>query len=477
VLARAESSERSLSIPRFYPPGRSGRAGRNPVRAAASAPVALPTVLRRLDLRGTGLTDPDDLRRRLPRPSAQTEPPVDEVRAVLDDVREHGDEALRRLTERFDRVRIDELRVPPAEVAAAPDRIPAELRTALEAAHANIRSYHAAQRRPEVVHHNGAIEIRELVRPVDRVGCYVPSAAAPLVSTVLMTAVPAKVAGVGEVVLVTSPQPDGSVSPGILAAAALAGVDEVYRVGGPAAIGALAYGTGSIRPVDVVVGPGSARVAQAKREVAAHGLVGVPSAFAGPSEVVVVADASVPAEHAAIDVILQAEHGPDGLAWLVTWDEAVADAVTEAVARLVPASPRRQHLEATLAEGGYAVVCDGPDQALAVSNAIAPEHLELLVDDAASLLDGVRHAGAVFCGPLAPASIGDYVAGPNHVLPTYGSARFSGALRVDDFCKHVHAVLVGPEGLAEVAGHVEALAGYEGLPAHAESVRIRRAAP
>jgi histidinol dehydrogenase len=381
---------------------------------------------------------------------------------------------LRSLTERFDGVRIDELRVPPGEPAATLAAIPDELRSALEVAHANITAYHAAQLTPEVVHHNGAIEIRELTRPVDRVGCYVPSAAAPLVSTVLMTVVPAKVAGVPEVVLATAPQRDGTVAPGILAAAALAGVDEVYRVGGPAAIAALAYGTESIRPVDVIVGPGSARVAQAKREVAGRGLVGVPSAFAGPSEVVVVADGTTPPELAAIDVMVQAEHGPDGLAWLVTWDDDVADAVTEAVARLVPKSPRREYLEATLAEGGYVVLTDGPTQALAVANAIAPEHLELLVDDAEALLPLVRHAGAVFCGPLAPASIGDYVAGANHVLPTYGSARFSGALRVDDFRKHVHVVFVPPEGLAEVAAHVVALADHEGLPAHAESVRLRQ---
>jgi histidinol dehydrogenase len=247
----------------------------------------------------------------------------------------------------------------------------------------------------------------------------------------------------------------------------------VYRVGGPAAIAALAYGTESIRPVDVVVGPGSVRVAQAKREVAGLGLVGVPSAFAGPSEVVVVADASTPAEHAAIDVLVQAEHGPDGLAWLISWDATVVDAVCEAVARLVPRSPRRHHLEATLAEGGYAVLTDGAEQALAVANAIAPEHLELLVEDWEALLPQVRHAGAVFCGPLAPASIGDYLAGANHVLPTSGSARFAGALRVDDFCKHIHAVVVPPEGLTQVASHVEALADYEGLPAHAESVRLR----
>jgi len=403
----------------------------------------------------------------------QVEPPIEEVRALLADVRARGDEALRELTARFDGAEIDDLRVPPAEVAAALDAIDPAVRAALEVAHRNITAYHEAQRHEDAVHRNGGITVRELQRPVDRAACYVPSAQAPLVSTVLMTAVPAKVAGVPEVVLVTSPQPDGTVAPGILAAAALAGVDEVYRVGGPAVIGALAYGTETIRPVDVIVGPGSARVAQAKREVASAGLVGVPSAFAGPSEVVVVADATVPVEWAAIDVILQAEHGPDGLAWLVTWDEAVADAVADAVARLVPASPRRAQLESTLAEGGYVALCDGPEQAMAVSNAIAPEHLELLVEDPDALLPLVRHAGAVFCGPHAPASVGDYLAGPNHVLPTFGSARFSGALRVDDFLKHVHVVSLDQEGLAEVADHVAALADYEGLPAHAESVRTR----
>lgn len=408
---------------------------------------------------------------------AQVEPPIDEVRAVLADVRARGDVALRELTERYDGARIDHLRVPDEQVRAALREIDPALRAALEVAHANIAAYHQTQRHPDAVHRNGGITVRELQRPVDRAACYVPSALAPLVSTVLMTAVPAKVAGVPEVLLVTSPRADGSVAPGILAAAALAGVDEVYRVGGPAVIGALAYGTESIRPVDVIVGPGSARVAQAKREVASAGLVGVPSAFAGPSEVVVIADASTPVEYAAVDVILQAEHGPDGLAWLVTWEDAVADAVAAMVAEMVPRSPRRAHLEATLAEGGYVVLCDDAAHALEVANAIAPEHLELLVDDAESLLPLVRHAGAVFCGPFAPASVGDYLAGPNHVLPTFGSARFSGALRVDDFLKHVHVVTLGMQGLAEVADHVEVLAAYEGLDAHAESVRIRRGAP
>jgi len=442
----------------------------NRFRAPPGAHLTSPVVLQRLDLRGVD----GDLRARLPRPQAQVEPPIEEVRAVLADVRARGDDALRDLTQRFDGARIDDLRVPTGDAEAALKAIPDDLRAALELAHANITAYHAAQLRPDADHRNGDIAIRELQRPVDRAACYVPSALAPLVSTVLMTVIPAKVAGVPEVVLVTSPRPDGSVEPGILAAAALAGADEIYRVGGPAAIAALAYGTASIRPVDVIVGPGSARVAQAKREVASAGLVGVPSAFAGPSEVVVVADATVPARYAAIDLVLQAEHGPDGLAWLVTWDEAVADAVAAEVAEIVPRSPRRQHLEATLAEGGYAVVCDGPEQAMAVANAIAPEHLELLVADAEALLPLVRHAGAVFCGPDAPASVGDYLAGPNHVLPTFGSARFAGALRVDDFLKHIHVVSLGPGALAEVGPHVEVLATYEGLDAHAESIRARR---
>ena len=427
-------------------------------------------MLDRLDLRGAGL----DVRGLLPRPVAQQEPPIDEVRELIADVRVRGDAALRELTERFDRAKVDDLRVPDDEVHAALDVVPADLREALRAAHANIEAYHCAQRHPDVEHHNGGITVRELQRPVDRAACYVPSALAPLVSTVLMTATPARVAGVGEVVLATAPRADGSVDPAILAAAALAGVDEVYRVGGPAVIAALAHGTESIRAVDVIVGPGSARVAQAKREVAAQGLVGVPSAFAGPSEVVVVADGSVPAELAAIDLVVQAEHGPDGLAWLVTWDEVVADEVAAIVARLVAESPRRQHLEATLAEGGYAAICDGPDQALAVANAIAPEHLELLVDEPDKLLPLVRHAGAVFCGAWSPASLGDYLAGPNHVLPTYGSARFAGALRVDDFLTHVHVVSTDEAGLAEVADHVVALATYEGLPAHAASITLRQ---
>jgi histidinol dehydrogenase len=417
-------------------------------------------VLRRLDLRGAGL----DLRDRLPRPSQAGEGPLAAVQAILADVRSRGDDAVRELTERFDGVRLDDLRV---DLTGAVDRIPTALREALGVAHANIRAYHETQVVPEVIHDRDGLLVRDLRRPVDRAGLYVPGGRATYPSTVLMTAVPARVAGVAELVL-CAPPPVPDV---VLAAAAIAGVDEVYAVGGAQAIAAMAYGTKSIRAVDVIVGPGNVYVALAKREVA--GVVGIPSAFAGPSEVVVVADATAPPAFAALDVVLQAEHGPDGLAWLVTWEESVADAVSDEVRRIVEASPRRTDIEATLDGGGYAVVCDGPEQAMAVANAIAPEHLELMTEDPEALLPLVRHAGAVFCGPWSPASVGDYLAGPNHVLPTNGSARFSEALRVDDFVKHVHVVTLDEAALRRLAPHVEAIAEAEGLAAHAESVRAR----
>jgi histidinol dehydrogenase len=233
----------------------------------------------------------------------------------------------------------------------------------------------------------------------------------------------------------------------------------------------MAYGTESIAPVDVIVGPGNRYVAEAKRQVS--GVVGVASAFAGPSEVVVIAGSDTPPELAAIDLVVQAEHGPDGLAWLITWSEEVADAVTAHVDRIVQASPRRGDLEATLGTGGYAVLVDGPKQAFKISNIVAPEHLEILTQDAASLLPLVWSAGAVFLGPSSPASVGDYLAGPNHVLPTNRTARFASALRVDDFRRHIHAVTVSDEGLAELGPHVVTLAETEGLPAHADSVRLR----
>jgi histidinol dehydrogenase len=233
----------------------------------------------------------------------------------------------------------------------------------------------------------------------------------------------------------------------------------------------MAYGTESIRAVDLIVGPGNVYVSLAKREVS--GVVGVPSSFTGPSEVVVVADETTPVDYAAIDLMVQVEHGPDSVAWLVTWSEEVADRIVEAVAKLTAAAPRREVIAANLEANSYVALVDGPEQALDVANAIAPEHLELMTADPDALLPLVRHAGAVFCGAYAPASVGDYVAGPSHVLPTYGSARFAGALRVDDFVKHVHVVSLDEPALSRLAPHVAAIAEAEGLATHAESVRIR----
>ncbi len=427
-------------------------------------------MLERLDLRGNDGDLPGfDWAVALAPPDAGDEP-VAAVREIVADVRARGDVALRALTARFDGCTVTDLRVPPAEVQAALDATGPELRAALEYAAGEITAYHEAQRPAPVDLDRSGVRLRELTVPVVRAGLYVPGGRAAYPSTVLMTAIPARVAGVAELALCVPPDRDGIVAAPTLAAAALAGVDEVYRVGGAQAVAALAYGTETIRPVDVIVGPGNVYVALAKREVA--GVVGIES-YAGPSEVVVVADATVRAELVAVDLLAQAEHGPGGAAVLITWDEAVADAVDEAIEKLLADAPRRAEIEATLATGGRTVLVDGPAAALAAANAIAPEHLELMTADPESLLPSVRNAGAVFCGPWAPAVIGDYVAGVNHVLPTARTARYASALRVDTFLKHVHVVDVDAAALARVAPHVRALAEAEGLAEHARSIALR----
>jgi histidinol dehydrogenase len=427
-----------------------------------------PTSLNRLDLRGvTG-----DLRGHLPRPGTGGDEPVAVVRAILDDVRARGDAAVREYTSRFDGVDLDDLRVPPAALGAAVEAADPRLVASLTAARDAIEHFHRAQLRPEHRYERDGLVVRGRSVPVDRAGVYVPGGRGAYPSTVLMTAVPARVAGVGEVVLCVPPdRATGAVAPSVLAAAALADVDAVYAIGGAQAIAAMAYGTASVPAVDVISGPGNVYVAIAKREVS--GVVGVPSAFAGPSEIVVVADDTTPVEYAAIDVIVQAEHGPHGLAWLITWSEAAADAIDEAIAKLVASSPRRAEISSTFAEGGYAVLVDSPEQAVAVANLIAPEHLQLMSADAERLVPSVRHAGAVFVGPLAPASLGDYIAGPSHVLPTAGTARFGSALTVDDFTKQVHVVSLDQPAFERMAPHVETLARAEGFDAHAASVRLR----
>jgi histidinol dehydrogenase len=428
--------------------------------------------LRRLDVRDLS-GDRRALREALPRPVDEQDRSSDAVASIIAAVRSEGDDALRRFTQQFDGVAIDSLRVPEEEIQAALRRVPAELQDALDVAHDRILAYHSheAGDGPPADFESGGVEVRHLIRPVSRAGCYAPGGRARYPSTVLMCAVPAQVAGVDDIVLCVPPGPDGRIDDASLAAAAVAGIREVYRVGGAQAIAAMAYGTESIEAVDVIVGPGNRYVAEAKRQVS--GVVGVASAFAGPSEVVVVAGPDTPAEFAAIDLVVQAEHGPDGLAWLVTWSEEKADSVAAHVDRLVEQSPRRADLEATLGAGGYVVLTSGPKQAVAVANIVAPEHLEILTADALDLLPLVRSAGAVFLGPNSPASLGDYLAGPNHVLPTNRTARFASALRVDDFRKHIHAVSADEKALEVLGPRVVTLAETEGLPAHAESIRMR----
>ncbi len=426
-------------------------------------------MLNRLDLRGrTG----DSLVADLPRPDPAGEGPTDAVRSIIAQVRAGGDAAIRELTEKFDGVDIADSRVSRQELEAALGAISAELADALREAAAAVREFHVAQLRDDHTVVRGGITVTGRSVPVDRAGCYVPGGRGAYPSSVLMTVIPAQVAGVPEIVLCVPPDREtGKIAPSTLAAAAIAGADEVRAIGGAQAIAAMAYGTETLRPVDVIAGPGNAYVAIAKREVA--GRVGVPMAFAGPSEIVVVADNTAPTDFIAIDLMVQAEHGPDGLAWFVTWDEAVAEAVDESLTRLVAQASRQKEIEATFASGGFCALVDSPEAAIAVVNHIAAEHVEVMTADAAAMAAGIRHAGAVFLGPLAPASIGDYFAGPSHVLPTFGTARFGSALTIDDFTKQVHVIDVNRAGFDAAAPVVAAIADAEGLATHAESVRLR----
>jgi histidinol dehydrogenase len=395
------------------------------------------------------------------------------VTSILDAVRTRGDAALRELTAQFDHAEIDRLRVDPGELEAAVEATPTDVREALEVAATRIRAYHAAQALvPPSTYAADGVTVTEAIRPVDRAGLYVPGGRAAYPSTVLMTAIPAAVAGVPERVLCVPPAADGSITPVTLAAAFLTGVEEVYRVGGAQAVAAMAYGTESIHAVDVIVGPGNAYVDAAKRIVAGEGRVGIDGP-AGPSELVVIADASADPREVALDLAAQAEHGPGGTAFVVAWDEAVLDAVIDALVAYVADAPRASEIQSTMSSGGRAVLVRDAEQAVAVANLVAPEHLELLTRDADELVHEVRHAGAVFVG--APTALGDYVAGANHVLPTGGSARFSSALRVDDFRRHMHVIRATPEGMRAVGPAAATLARAEGLVAHAASVERRLA--
>ena len=428
-------------------------------------------MLQRLDVRGFA----GDLADVLPAPTTGGSGPVEVVDAIVSEVMRDGDDAVRRFTERFDGVTLDDVIVSPGRVAEAPTRIEGALREALEVAAARVRAFHEHQRevttQPATFTDAIGVQVDTIFRPVTAAACYVPGGLAVYPSTVLHTAIPARVAGVERVVVCVPPQADGTVPTATLAACAIAGVDEVISIGGAQAIAAVAYGTESIRPVDVIVGPGNIYVALAKRAVADR--VGVPSAFAGPSEVVVVADSSAPVDLVAIDLLVQAEHGPLGLAWCVTWDEAVADAVTAEVTTQVAGAVRRDEIETTLRGNGFVVLCDSPAQAMAVVNTVAPEHLELMVANPDVLVTQIQNAGAVFCGPNTPASLGDYLAGPSHVLPTHRTARYGQVLGVSDFCKEMHVVTASGDAMAELGPSLATLATAEGLLCHAESA-IRR---
>jgi len=397
------------------------------------------------------------------------------VAEILEAVRCGGDAALLELSERFDGLRPDPLRIPEERLAEAWRTTPHELQRALDLAHERVLAFHQAQRPADLsIDGPHGERLGRRWRPVERAGLYVPGGRAAYPSTVLMNAIPATVAGVGRLVMVTPPGPGGEPAPIVLAAAHRAGVREVYRVGGAQAIAALAWGTETIPKVDVISGPGNLWVTLAKKAV--YGRVGIDS-LAGPSEVLVIADATAHPEQVAADLMAQAEHDPLAAAILITTSESLAAAVPAAIEAQLENHPRAAITRAALNDWGLIVVADDLAQAAALSDTFAPEHLELLVADPEGLAEGIHHAGAIFLGPWTPEAVGDYLAGPNHTLPTSGTARFAGALSVETFLRHTSLIHFNRAALDATAAAVITLAESEGLHSHAESVRRRLEGP
>ena len=395
------------------------------------------------------------------------------VRAILDEVRHRGDAALYELTERFDGVRPDALVVPAGVLDRALSELNAELRTTLEQAVANVRAFHQREMPASWTHDDGdGVHYGQRISPVERAGLYVPAGTAPLPSSVIMNAVPAQVAGVDEIWIASPPGPDGLPHPLILATARLLGLEHVVAVGGAQAVGALAFGTESVPRVDVIVGPGNAYVATAKKLVV--GQVGIDS-VAGPSEVVVLADADANPTYAAADLLAQAEHDARASAVLVTPSHDLAVAVQAEVERLTAELPRAEILRQSLPAYGAAIVTESMDDAIACVDELAPEHLVILSDDAEALWGRIRHAGAVFLGPSSPEPVGDYFAGPNHVLPTGGTARFASALGVGVFLRRQSVIRYSSARLGQSGEAIARFAEAEGLDAHALAVRVRLA--
>ena len=405
---------------------------------------------------------------------ARATPTVDVSAIVADiiaEVRRDGDVALYRLTERFDKAKLTTLTVTPEEIAEARAAVGAEFLAVLERAAVNIRKFHEHQKRSGfIVNDEPGILMGQKVIPVDRAGLYVPGGTAAYPSTVLMDAIPARVAGVPELVMVTPPGADGRVNPAILAAASVAGVDRIVKVGGAQAIAALAYGTESVPRVDKIVGPGNAFVAEAKRQV--YGQVSIDM-IAGPSEILIIADGASSPRVLAADLLSQAEHDKLASAVLLTDSEALAAAVSEELERQIPTLSRAEIARTSIDQNGKIILTASIAEAVALANDLAPEHLELCVDNPFDYLDAIRHAGSIFLGRHTPEALGDYMAGPNHTLPTSGTARFSSPLSVDDFVKKTQYTYFTASALADIAEDVALFARREGLTAHAASALVR----
>ena len=407
-----------------------------------------------------------------PRPLPGEANPSEGVRAIVDDVRLRGDAAVVEYTTRFDGTDIGTpgLRVDPEVIAKSRTRVRPELIDALEVMTERLRSTSERQLPEPWTEERGDERIGEIIRPLRRIGIYAPGGRASYPSSVIMAAVPAQVAGVDGIAVASPPGMDGEVSEAVLAACSVAGIDEVYRIGGAQAIAALAYGTETVRPVEKIVGPGNIYVTLAKRIV--QGWVGIDT-DAGPTEIAIVADETASARVVAADLVAQAEHGPHGSHVLITWSEELVEETLRALDLEVAAHARPDDVENALIEGGRAVLVKDLEHALATANAFAAEHLELLMEDARDHLDAVRNAGAVFLGPFSPVPAGDYVAGTNHILPSGGNARWSSGLSTLDFVKRIYVCDLERSALGRLAQHIEVLAEAEGLQAHSRAVSMR----
>ena len=406
---------------------------------------------------------------------ARKEPVVDVqgiVADIIENVRKRGDEALFEYTKKFDRAELKELRVTPEEIEAAVSEMDERFMDVLKRAAQRIHAFHSRQvRNSFIINNEHGIVMGQKVVPVDRAGLYVPGGTAAYPSTVLMDAIPAKIAGCSQVVMVTPPRADGTINPVILAAASVAGIDSIYKLGGAQAIAALCYGTESVPRVDKIVGPGNAFVAEAKKQV--FGRVAIDM-VAGPSEILIVSDGRSDPACLAADLLSQAEHDKMSGAVLVTDCEELAQEVSAEIEKQIKELPRYEIARVSIDDNGKIIIVKDIEEAIDISNRIAPEHLELCVDQPFEYLDRVRHAGSVFMGRYCPEALGDYMAGPNHTLPTSGSARFSSPLSVDDFTKKMQYTFFSKDALAELADDVAYFARREGLEAHARSAVIRQ---